>query len=80
MNTLDSDIKFNVLPCASQQGKECFPCLGIDYVVGDGISRKTFMHVRDRGVYNTLDAAWEAAKAIKVRAVDANGVVNLEPA
>jgi len=70
--------KYTVHPCASSQGNECFPSIGIDFERADGTTGSAYRSLRDRGVFRTLDDAWAEARKIEVESVDEDGVVRFK--
>ncbi|MCC7705998.1 hypothetical protein IGS59_27505 [Janthinobacterium sp. GW460P] len=68
-----------VYPLATKTGNECFPCLAIEVFRTGQPSQKTWLDLRKLGRhFDTMEAALDAAKKVKVISVDEAGDVKWE--
>jgi hypothetical protein len=67
---------FVVHPCATRTSIECFPCIAIEVFRPDQKPQKTCVDLRELGKhFDTLDAAMEVARKVRVVSVDDAGEV-----
>lgn len=68
-----------VFPTATKTESECFPCIAIEVRRHGQRSQRTWLDLRKLGThFDTLDAALDAAKKIRVLSVDDDGEVQWE--
>ena len=79
MNTSNEEGEFLVSHGAVHMGTGFFPCITVEYVSDDDTVRRTFLHIKEHGVFATLDAAYAVCKTIQVADISSDGVVHLMP-